>query len=265
MDCPVPQITQLLRAWSEGDQSAVDQLMPIVYENLHRLAQSYMAQERPGHTLQATCLVHETYLRLLDSAHPSWQDRAHFFAVCARMMRRILVDWARSRQATKRGGEQRSLCLEEAVAEMGDGGTDLVAVDDALTALAAVDARKSEVVEMRFFGGLSVKETAEVLKVSEQTVLRDWRLANSEAVQEEGVVKAIARRLRRLEDRFGPADGKPGERFRLVLRPAGLRKPDLENSTCRRTMWPDGTLSEMVRLGTGSDGRELTDAQRSNF
>jgi len=179
MDHPAPQITQLLRAWSEGDQSALDQLMPIVYENLHRLAQSYMAQERPGHTLQATSLVHETYLRLLDAAHPSWQDRAHFFAVCARMMRRILVDWARSRQAAKRGGEERPLCLEEAVAEVGDSGMDLVAVDDALTALAVVDERKSHVVEMRFFGGLSVKETAEVLKVSEQTVLRDWRLAKS--------------------------------------------------------------------------------------
>src|SRR5580692_8711567 len=99
MDRPAPQITKLLRAWSEGDQSALDQLVPIVYENLHRLAQSYMAQERPGHTLQATSLVHETYLRLLDTAQPCWQDRAHFFAVCARMMRRILVDWARSGQA----------------------------------------------------------------------------------------------------------------------------------------------------------------------
>jgi RNA polymerase sigma factor (TIGR02999 family) len=179
MDHPAAQITQLLRAWSEGDQTALDRLMPVVYENLHRLAQSYMAQERPDHTLQATSLVHETYLRLLDAAQPSWQDRAHFFAVCARMMRRVLVDWARARQATKRGGEERPLCLQEAVAEVGDTGMDLVAVDDVLTALAAVDARKSQVVEMRFFGGLSVKETAAVLKVSEQTVLRDWRLAKS--------------------------------------------------------------------------------------
>src|SRR5580698_447077 len=172
-------ITELLQAWSEGDQGALDQLMTVVYDDLHRLAQRYMAQERPGHTLQATALVHEAYLRLLDSAQPSWQDKAHFFAVCACMMRRILVDWARSRQTLKRQGDLAPLCLEEAVADVGHPGTDLVAVDDALTALAAADARKSQVVELRFFGGLSAKETAEVLKVSEETALRDWKLAKS--------------------------------------------------------------------------------------
>lgn len=153
--------------------------MPLVYNDLHRLAQRYMAQERPDHTLQATAVVHETYLRLLDSAHPSWQDKAHFLAVCARMMRRILVDWARTRQTVKRRGDTPSPYLKEARAAGRGPGTDLVALDDALTALSAVDPRKSQVVELRFFGGLSAKETAEVLKVSEETVLRDWKLAKS--------------------------------------------------------------------------------------
>jgi RNA polymerase sigma-70 factor, ECF subfamily len=172
------QLTQLLRAWSEGDQAALDELMPVVYDHLHGLAQRYMADERPGHTLQATALVNEAYLRLLDSANPSWQGRAHFFAVCGRMMRRILVDWARSRQALKRGSDVPPLELQEAVA-VGRPGTDLVAIDDALQALAVVDARKSQIVELRFFGGLSVKETAEVLQVSVETVSRDWKLAKS--------------------------------------------------------------------------------------
>jgi len=179
MEATPHRITELLHAWSGGDQSALDQLMPVVYDNLHRLAQSYMAQERPDHTLQATALVHEAYLRLLDSAHPSWQDRAHFFAVCARTMRHILVDWARAHQSQKRGNEAPAIQLEEALNEVGGPGMDLVAVDDALTALAAVDPRKSQLVEMRFFGGLSTKETAEVLKVSEITALRDWKFAKS--------------------------------------------------------------------------------------
>jgi RNA polymerase sigma factor (TIGR02999 family) len=175
------QITQLLQAWSEGDQGALEQLMPVVYDDLHRLTQRYMAQERPGHTLQATALVHEAYLRLLDSAHPTWQNKAHFFAVCARMMRRILVDWARSHQTLKRGsdGPPLHLDLEEPLAVVERPGRDLVAVDDALTALAALDPRKSQIVELRFFGGLSAKESAEVLKVSEETALRDWKLAKS--------------------------------------------------------------------------------------
>ena len=178
MDRPATQITQMLRAWSAGDESALEQLMPLVYADLHGLAQRYMAQERPGHTLQATALVHEACVRLLDWTHPSWQDRAHFFAVCARIMRRILVDWARARKTVKRGSDVPALQLEEAVASVGPG-KDLVAIDDALTALEAVDMRKSQVVEMRFFGGLTAKETAEVLKISEETVLRDWKLAKS--------------------------------------------------------------------------------------
>jgi RNA polymerase sigma factor (TIGR02999 family) len=175
---PTHEITQLLQAWSQGDPGALDQLVPLVYDDLHRLAQRYMAHERPHHTLQATALVHEVYLRLLDSAQPSWQDRAHFLAICARTMRRILVDWGRTHQAQKRGGNVSSLCLEEAIAVVGSLG-DLVAVDDALTALAALDSRKSQIVELRFFGGLSTRETAEVLKISDDTVQRDWKLAKS--------------------------------------------------------------------------------------
>jgi RNA polymerase sigma factor (TIGR02999 family) len=177
VESPAHRITQLLQAWSEGDQGALDQLVPLVYNDLHRLAQQYMAQERPEHTLQATALVHETYLRLLDSAHPSLRDRAHFLAVCARTMRRILVDWGRTHQAQKRGEGIAPLYLEEAITAVGRPGTDLVAVDDALTALAGLDPRKSQVVELRFFGGLSAKETAEVLKVSEETALREWKIA----------------------------------------------------------------------------------------
>jgi RNA polymerase sigma-70 factor, ECF subfamily len=171
------EVTRMLQAWSEGDQDALDKLVPVVYEELHRLARRYMAHELPGHTLQTTAVVNEVYLRLVDSAQASWQNRAQFFAVCAQLMRRILVDWARTRQAVKRGAGERPLELQEALVVTEAPGADLVALDDALKALAAVDQRKSQVVEMRFFGGLSVEETAEVLKVSAETVLRDWKLA----------------------------------------------------------------------------------------
>src|SRR5579862_3364277 len=153
MELPAHELTQLLQAWSEGDQGALEELMPVVYNDLHRLAQRYMADERPGHTLQPTALVHEAYVRLLESAQPSWQSRAHFFAVCARMMRHILVDWARSRQSLKRGSNVPPLELREALAVAP--GLDLVAIDDALNALTAVDPRKGQMVELRFFGGLS--------------------------------------------------------------------------------------------------------------
>jgi RNA polymerase sigma factor (TIGR02999 family) len=176
---PRAEITQLLQAWNEGDQSAIEKLVPLVYDELHRLAQRYMADERTDHTLQTTELVNEAYMRLVDSAHANWESRTHFFGVCAQVMRRILVDWARSRQALKRGGGVSALDLEEAFAATKQPGTDLVAIDDALKLLAAVDPRKSQVVEMRFFGGLSVKETAQVLKVSPETVQRDWKVAKS--------------------------------------------------------------------------------------
>jgi RNA polymerase sigma factor (TIGR02999 family) len=173
------QITRLLQSWQEGNQSALDELVPMVYAELHRLAHHYMSGERTDHTLQTTALVNEAYIRLVDSAHANWENRSHFFGVCAQVMRRILVDWARSRKALKRGGVASSLELNEALAAVKEPSTDLVAVDDALQVLAAVDPRKARVIELRFFGGLSVSETAEVLKVSEETVHRDWRLAKS--------------------------------------------------------------------------------------
>lgn len=173
------EITQLLRAWNGGDESALEKLMPIVYGELHRMARRYMAHESPGHTLQTSALVNEAYLRLVDSAHANWQNRVHFFAVSAQAMRRILVDWARSRQALKRGGDVRPLRLDDALAVTEEQPVDLVALDDALKALAALDPRKSQVVELHFFGGLDLEETAQVLKVSSDTVLRDWKLAKS--------------------------------------------------------------------------------------
>lgn len=172
-------VTQLLRAWSGGEESALDKLVPLVYSELHRLARRHMARERPGQTLQVTALVNEAYLKLVNAPQASWQDRAHFFAVCAQMMRRILVDRARARQARKRGMGTPALELDEALAVAQGRGTDLVALDDALNGLAALDPRKGQVVELRFFGGLSVEETAEVLKVSKETVMRDWKLAKS--------------------------------------------------------------------------------------
>ena len=172
-------VTQLLLAWSEGDHGALEQLMPLVYAELRRLAKRYMRNERAGHTLQTTALIHEAYLRLIDARHVRWQNRAHFFAIAARLMRQILVDFARERGYQKRGGGARKVSLEEAPA-IGQGRDEaLVAVDEALSALAGIDIRKSHVVELRYFGGLSVEETAEALKVSPETVRRDWRLARS--------------------------------------------------------------------------------------
>jgi len=170
-------VTRLLKAWSGGEQQALGQLVPLVYHELHRLAHRYMARERREHTLQSTALVHEVYQRLVDLQDLSWQNRAHFFAVSAQLMRRILVDYARSRRYGKRGGELRRIALNEAVVVFRDRRNDVVALDDALSTLARIDARKARMVELRFFGGLSIQETAEVLHVSPDTVLRDWRLA----------------------------------------------------------------------------------------
>jgi len=171
------RVTRLLLAWSHGEESALEELTPVVHKELRRLAHRYMGAERPAHTLQTTALVNEVYVRLIDGGRVRWQDRAHFFAVSARLMRRILVDWARSREAKKRGGQPQQVTLDEALLVTRAPGEDLIALDEALQKLSEVDPRKSQVVEMRFFGGLSVKETAEVLKVSPDTVLRDWRLA----------------------------------------------------------------------------------------
>jgi RNA polymerase sigma factor (TIGR02999 family) len=179
MDSQPQLLAQLLQSWCQGRQGAIDELVPMVYDDLRRLAHRYMAGERPGHTLQTTALVNEAYLRLAGSVQGTREDRIHFFAACSRSMRQILVDSARTRQALKRGGEVPQIELQEALAVAGQPSADLVAIDDALNALAAIDARKSQVVELRFFGGLSVQETAEVLKVSVETVHRDWRLAKS--------------------------------------------------------------------------------------
>ena len=170
-------ITELLLAWSQGEQAALEKLVPRVHAELRRVAHRYMARERTGHTLQTTALVNEAYLRLINVEQVRWQNRAHFFAVSAQLMRRILVDFARSRNYLKRGGGAQKVTLDEALVVSQEPGQDLVALDDALKALAVTDARKSRVVELRFFGGLSVEETAGVLKVSADTVTRDWRLA----------------------------------------------------------------------------------------
>jgi RNA polymerase sigma factor (TIGR02999 family) len=167
----------LLLAWNQGEPDALEALLPLVYAELRRLAAHYMKGERAGHILQATELVNEAYLRLIEVRQVQWQNRAHFFAMAARLMRRILVDAARARGYQKRGGGALMVSLEEALIVPSASGTDLVAVDDALTALAAVDRRKSQVVEMRYFGGLSLEETAEALDISRDTVKRDWKMA----------------------------------------------------------------------------------------
>jgi len=176
-EVPAHEVTELLQAWSEGDERALQKLMPLVYEELHRLARRYMAGERSGHTLQTTALVNEAYLRLVDVRKLNWQNRAHFFGVSSQLMRRILVDFARSRRSLKRGGDAPTVSLEEGLIVSPGCGADMVALDDALTALAAIDPRRSRVVELRFFGGLNVEEAAEVLKVSPETVTHDWKLA----------------------------------------------------------------------------------------
>ena len=178
------EITQLLLAWNEGDQQALDRLIPLVHDELHRLAHRYMAGERLEHPLQTTALVNEAYLRLIDSSRVRWQNRAHFFAVSAQLMRRILVDVARARKKLKRGGDSIHVSLDEAMAISVEPGADVIALDEALTSLAAFDERKSKVVELRFFGGLTVDETAEVLKVSAETVARDWGLAKTWLLRE---------------------------------------------------------------------------------
>jgi RNA polymerase sigma factor (TIGR02999 family) len=171
-------VSTLLRAWSDGDNGALEMLTPLVYDELRRLARHYMKWERPGHSLQATALVNEAYIRLVDYKRMHWQDRAHFFAVSATLMRRILVEHARRHNPTRGGGVQHVSLDETAVVDT-RGTTDLVGLDDAMNALARLDPRKAQVVEMRFFGGLSVEETAEVLKVSPVTVMRDWSTAKA--------------------------------------------------------------------------------------
>jgi RNA polymerase sigma factor (TIGR02999 family) len=171
------QVTELLRAWSDGDDGALERLLPLVEAELRRLARGYMSREHPGHTLQTTALVNEAFLRLTDARRIRWQDRAHFVGISARLMRRVLVDYARTRGYLKRGGGAQRVSLHEELLASPDPALDVVALDRALEALAKIDARKSQIVELRFFGGLSVEEVAELLHVSADTVKRDWRLA----------------------------------------------------------------------------------------
>jgi RNA polymerase sigma factor (TIGR02999 family) len=174
---PAPDVTQILKDWSEGNEDASARLMPLVYEELRRLAREYLRRERSDHTLQATALVHEAYLRMVDEKSVTWQNRAHFYGIAARLMRRILVDHARAHNAAKRGGLEQKFALDEARDLPAPGATDLVALDGALENFARTYPRKSEVVELKFFGGLEANEIAEVLQVSQKTVLRDWSFA----------------------------------------------------------------------------------------
>lgn len=174
---PRREITRLLLAWNRGDDAALEELTPLVYQELRQLAQSYMRREAPGHALQPTALVHETYMRLVDVGQIQWQDRAHFFGMAARLMRRILVDIARAQGRAKRGGKAEHLVIDEQILADDPKDLDLLDLNEALDGLAALDQRKSQVVELRFFGGLTVEETAEALGVSRDTVLRDWRVA----------------------------------------------------------------------------------------
>ncbi|MGA2354788.1 MAG: sigma-70 family RNA polymerase sigma factor [Terriglobales bacterium] len=173
------EVTQLLKAWGTGDDKALDQLTPVVQQELHRLAHRCMSRERPGHTLQTTALVNEVYIRLVDVNAVEWQDRAHFFAISARMMRRILTDFARSRNYQKRGAGAVQVSFDEALIVTPEKDGDIMALDEALTEFAVLYPRQSQVVELRFFGGLEVKETAEALKISPETVKRDWRFAKA--------------------------------------------------------------------------------------
>jgi RNA polymerase sigma factor (TIGR02999 family) len=192
-DPQTSETTQLLRAWAGGNQSALQQLIPRVYRELRRIAGHFMQNERPEKTIQTTALVHEAYLKLIDVTNVDWQHRAHFYAVSAQIMRRILLDQARRRKAAKRGGETPRLNLEE-LPDIGHGrARELIALDDALNTLSDLDSRKARVIELRFFGGLSVEETAEVLKVSPDTVFRDWRLARAWLVAELGTSSAEKR------------------------------------------------------------------------
>ena len=179
MTASPPEVTKLLIAWGKGDQSAGDELMPLVYEELRRLAHGYMLRERPAHTLQTAALVNEAFLRLVDQRDILWKNRAHFFGIAAQMMRRILVDYARSRRFAKRGGDAHNTTLDEELIMSQERSKEVVALDEALRNLSQFDLRKSQIVELRFFGGLSIEETAAVLNVSPGTVKRDWMLAKA--------------------------------------------------------------------------------------
>jgi RNA polymerase sigma factor (TIGR02999 family) len=179
MEAATEGITQLLVNWRNGDKAALEQLTPLVYEELRRLARRFMARERPDHTLQTSALINEAYLRLVDQDGPNWQNRAHFFAVAAQVMRHILIDHARSYSYEKRGGGAQKVGLNEAMGLGEERARELLALDEALTSLATVDARKSRIIELRFFGGLDIPETAQVMELSPTTVQREWRAARA--------------------------------------------------------------------------------------
>jgi RNA polymerase sigma factor (TIGR02999 family) len=172
-------ITQLLLDWGNGDKEALDKLMPFVYDELRRLARNYMGNQRPGHTLQTTALVNEAYLRLIDSSQVRWQNRTHFFAISAQLMRRVLVDFARAKKATKRGGNEQKVTFDEGLPVFSEKESDLIALDEALNELETMDKRQSQIVEMRYFGGMTEKEIGEALEISTRTVRRDWTVARA--------------------------------------------------------------------------------------
>lgn len=178
------QISQLLARYGDGDQEALNQLMPLIYGELRKMARRYMRGQPKGHTLQTTALIHEAYLKLAIHGEKQWQNRAHFFGVAAQAMRNILVDYARARQANKRGGQARAISLDEAAIVTGERAAEVVALDEALNSLAKLAPRQSRVVELRYFGGLNVEETAEVLNISAETVTRDWRMAKAWLLRE---------------------------------------------------------------------------------
>jgi RNA polymerase sigma factor (TIGR02999 family) len=184
MDTSSQSVSHLLLRWSDGDSAALDQLMPLVYQELRRMASRYMGQQPTGHTLQTTALIHEAYLRLIGPEEKRWENRAHFFGVAAQAMRHILIDYARTQSRDKRGGGARAVPLDDVLTICTERSAELVALDDALTELAKLDARQSKVVELRFFGGLTEEEIAEVLKVSPRTVSSDWSLARSWLLRE---------------------------------------------------------------------------------
>lgn len=173
------EITQLLAEWSDGNQAALDELYPLVYEELHRLARRYMSRERKGHTLQTTALINEAYVRLVDQRNVQWANRSHFFAISAQIMRRILIDHARRHGYAKRGGGARQVSLDETATVIQDNLSEFLRLDEALKSLAQLDPRRSQVVELRYFGGLNNEEIADVLKISENTVIRDWNMARA--------------------------------------------------------------------------------------
>jgi RNA polymerase sigma-70 factor (ECF subfamily) len=175
-----PDITRILRNWSGGDRAAFDALMPLVYEELHRQASRFLRRENHDHTLQTTALIHEAYIKLIDQRNTDWQNRSHFFAIASQAMRRILVDHARTKHRDKRGGHDRKLPLDEAMAVIDDErSVDLIALDEALTRLEAIDPQQSQVVELRYFSGMSLEDTADVLKISRSTAARDWAMAKA--------------------------------------------------------------------------------------